>query len=212
MDTMLIGLVSMALLLLLLLVLLLIVYLVDRVNTIERTTMEAVKGLGNLQGHPAAPPGPFGSLSGKALWDAMTGDGTGIDPMEETMLRQRYESVLARHLEGLFEDGRKDGQAGKSQRPQNTRRVNTVRGAVESWLPANTAQMVYQCGHDFASSGPGQWAGVRRMLDEASRELYAKARLEPRGRLSDSLMGPDPDAPETSPTSVIVAEGAAVPR
>lgn len=187
MDLLLLGAIALALLL----IILMIIYLVDRINVIERTTQEAVRSLGQQQA-PAAI-GPFGALSGKALWDAMTGEGAGFDPMEASMLRQRYESVLSRHIEGLFEDGRKDGQAGANNRPPNTRRINTVRGSVESWLPAAQAQALYQCGRDFATQGPGQWSAVRIELDDTVRDLYARAQIEQRGRLSESLMGPDPD-------------------
>ena len=117
------------------------------------------------------------------------------------MLRQRYEAVLSRHIEALFEEGRKDGQAGSNNRPSNTRRINTVRGSVESWLPSNVSQLVYQCGQDFATQGPAQWASVRQTLDDAVRDLFSKARLEVRSRLSDTLMGPDPDAaPPATPS------------
>ena len=190
MDLVLLGLIALAMLL----VLLLTIYLIDRVNSIERSTMEAVKGLSSAQAGPAATSGPFGSLSGRSLWDTLTSETTALDAIEDSMLRQRYEPVLSRHLEGLFEDGRRDGQAGKFQTPQNARRINTARGSVESWLPANVAQLFYQCGQDFANLGPAQWAAVRHTLDEAAREVFGKARLEPRGRLSDVLMGPDPDA------------------
>lgn len=208
-GTPLLWLIAVALLLMLLMVLLLTIYLVDRVNSIERTAMEAVRGLSNMQGQGSSPPGPFGNLHGKELWDAMTGDGAALDPMEDSMLRQRYELVLSRHIEGLFEDGRKDGQAGKVQRPQSTRRVNTIRGAVDSWLPSDVALLLYQCGQDFATKGPGQWSVIRGVLDSTSRDLYAKARLDVRGRLSDSLMGPDPDAAAPEPVMVSPPSGPA---
>lgn len=206
MDLILLGLIALAMLL----VLLLTLYLIERVNNIERTTIEVVKGLGSNQ--PSAPGsiGPFGNLSGRTLWEAMTSEGAALDPMEETMLRQRYEPVLSRHLEGLFEDGRRDGQAGKFQAPQNSRRINTARGGVESWLPANVANLFYQCGQDFATLGPAQWSNVRRALDDATGELFAKARLELRSRLSDALMGPDPEAADAragTPTASVPPAG-----
>jgi hypothetical protein len=190
MDLLLLGLIALALLM----VLLLIIYLVDRVNTIERVTQDAVKGLGQLQGQQAVPQGPFGALSGRGLWDAMTGESAEIDPMEASMMRQRYETVLQRHIEGLFDDGRKDGQAGNLNRPANTRRINTVRGAVESWMPVNQAQAIYQCGFDFSTQGPAQWSTIRSALDEVAADLFSKANMQPRSKVSDSLMGPDPDA------------------
>ena len=201
MDLLLLGVIALALLL----VILMIIYLVDRINVIERATQEAVRSLGQQPG--PAPAGPFGALSGKALWDAMTGEGADLDPMEASMLRQRFESVLSRHIEALFEEGRKDGQAGSNNRPSNTRRINTVRGSVESWLPANQAQALYQCGNDFATQGPGQWSTIRVVLDDAVRDLYTRAQLEQRGRLSDNLMGPDPDAAGAAPTALPAVGG-----
>lgn len=198
MDLVLLGLIALAMLL----VLVLTIYLIDRVNSIERSTMEAVKGLGGAQASAAAPSGPFGSLSGRALWDAMTSEAAALDAIEDSMLRQRYEPVLTRHVEGLFEDGRRDGQAGKFQTPQSARRINTARGSVESWLPTNVSQLFYQCGQDFATQGPAQWASVRQTLDAAVRELFSKARLEARSSLSDTLMGPDPDAGEPAAPSL----------
>jgi hypothetical protein len=208
MDLVLLGLIAMAMLL----VLLLTIYLIDRVNSIERSTMEAVKGLSGAQAATATPSGPFGSLSGRALWDTMTSETTAMDAIEDSMLRQRYEPVLTRHLEGLFEDGRRDGQAGKFQTPQSARRINTARGSVESWLPSNVSQLVYQCGQDFATQGPAQWASVRQTLDDAVRDLFGKARLELRSRLSDTLMGPDPDAAAPATPSLPAPAPASLPR
>jgi hypothetical protein len=208
MDLVLLGLIAMAMLL----VLLLTIYLIDRVNSIERSTMEAVKGLSGAQAATAAPSGPFGSLSGRALWDTMTSETTAMDAIEDSMLRQRYEPVLTRHLEGLFEDGRRDGQAGKFQTPQSARRINTARGSVESWLPSNVSQLIYQCGQDFATQGPAQWASVRQTLDDAVRDLFGKARLELRSRLSDTLMGPDPDAAAPATPSLPAPAPASLPR
>lgn len=198
MDLVLLGLIALAMLL----VLVLTIYLIDRVNSIERSTMEAVKGLGGGQTAAAAPTGPFGSLSGRSLWDTMTSEAAALDAIEDSMLRQRYEPVLTRHIEGLFEDGRRDGQAGKFQMPQSARRINTARGSVESWLPSNVSQLLYQCGQDFATQGPAQWGAVRSTLDDAVRELFSKARLEARSRLSDTLMGPDPDSAAPPPQSL----------
>jgi hypothetical protein len=83
---------------------------------------------------------------------------------------------------------------------------------VESWLPSNVSQLVYQCGQDFATQGPAQWASVRQTLDDAVRDLFGKARLELRSRLSDTLMGPDPDAAAPATPSLPAPAPASLPR
>ena len=116
-------------------------------------------------------------------------------------MRNRYAPVRTRHVEGLCGDGRRDDQAGQCQTPQGARRINTARGSVESWLPTNVSQLFYQCGQDFATQGPAQWASVRQTLDAAVRELFSKARPEARSSLSATLIGPAPDAGDAAAPS-----------
>ena len=55
----------------------------------------------------------FGGLSGKDLWDAMMGlPMRGITPKEILSLKPRYEVVLQKHLEILFEEGQRDAREG----------------------------------------------------------------------------------------------------
>ena len=126
----------------LILILMMLIYLVDRVNQIERETR---------QNKPSSQPvatrsaGPYGGLSGRKLWDAMTEHPpSGIDAAEWANIRQRYALALQLHIESLFEEGQRDGQRGMSGEPKNPRILDTPDGNLESWLPNVLVKAIYQ--------------------------------------------------------------------
>lgn len=170
-----------------LVVLVFIIYLIDRVNTIEKETRQFAQSLQERQA-PAAQ-GPFAGLSSKKLWDAMTGRvPDGMDPSMVVEVRERYEPVLQKHIEAIFQEGARDAQMGISAEPKNTRQINTLRGSVESWLPTAQVNTLYKCGMDSTQLPPEQWDAVRMALDEAGQTLYAKALLKLAQPLSQTLM------------------------
>ncbi len=171
----------------LLVVLVFIIYLVDRVNAIERETRQFAQSMQAPK--DVQPQGPFAGLSSKKLWDAMTGRlPEGMDPSLVVEVRERYEMVLQKHIEAIFQEGVKDGQRGMSGEPKNTKLITTLRGPVESWLPSAQVNTLYKCGLDSVQLPADQWAGVRSALDEAGQTLYAKALLTPPQPLSSILM------------------------
>lgn len=173
----------------LIIVIVLIIYLVDRVNKIEKDTQVVANRLSEAQQQANAFKGPYGGLSDKTLWDAMTG--TLPEGMSEEIaneIRPRYEAILARHIEILFDEGKQDGQMGATGDPKNPRKINALRGSVESWLPPPIMRTIYQCGVDAAQK-PETDAETRASLDEATGRLYAKAQLTLRQPVSLQLMG-----------------------
>ena len=193
----------------LLVILVFIVYLIDRVNSIEKETRQFANALGESKA--ATVQGPFAGLSSKKLWDAMSGRAPdGLDPSVLQDVRERYELVLHKHLEAVFQEGFKDGQRGMSGEPKNTRMIGTLRGQVESWLPTAQVNTVYKCGLDCAQLPPEQWGPVRMALDEAGQSLYAKALIDLPHPLSSSLM---PQAPGAGTASALPgpAAGSAPP-
>ena len=67
----------------LLLILVMVIYLIDKVNAIEKETRKMMVTLGEkpVTTVPMVPTDPFMGLSGKKLWDAMTGrSAEGLDP------------------------------------------------------------------------------------------------------------------------------------
>jgi hypothetical protein len=171
----------------LLVVLVFIIYLVDRVNSIEKETRQFARSL-NEPKEPASL-GPFAGLSSKKLWDAMTGRvPEGLDPSVVVEVRERYESVLQKHIESIFQEGVKDGQRGMSGEPKNTKLITTLRGPVESWLPSAQVNTLYKCGLDSTQLPADQLDAVRMALDEVGQMLYSKALLNLAQPLSASLL------------------------
>lgn len=196
MEHILLGVIAMGLLA----VLVLVIYLVDRVNALERLAQTAPQATGPAPAAAADTSGPFAGLEGSPLWDVLTGTAPGAtDPTELTLLRQRFEPVLMLHIEALFEEGRQDARAGRVGSPRNPRRMNTSRGAFNLWIPEGPASVLYQCGLDHVRKGIGQWPEIRLTLDAVGASMMAQLQIPLSGRLSDRLMGPDPDAALVAP-------------
>jgi hypothetical protein len=180
----------------LLVILVFIIYLVDRVNAIEKETRQFSRSLRGPQ--EARSLGPFAGFSSKKLWDAMTGRiPEGIDPSVVAEVRDRYEPVLQKHIETIFQEGVKDGQRGMSGEPKNTKMIASLHGPVESWLPSAQVNTIYKCGLDSLELPANQLDDLRSALDEAAQTLYAMALLTVRQPPSFTLMpqaladGPD---------------------
>jgi hypothetical protein len=171
----------------LLVVLVFIIYLVDRVNAIEKETRQFAQSLHDTK-EPASL-GPFAGLSSKKLWDAMTGRvPEGMDPSVLVEVRERYELVLHKHIESIFQEAVKDGQRGLTGEPKNTKLITTLRGPVESWLPSAQVNTLYKCGVDSTQLPADQLEAVRAALDEVGQTLYSKALLNLAQPLSVSLL------------------------
>ncbi len=171
--------------------LLVVFFMLDRLNDLHRKA-----GLpAGVQDAAEA----FGGLSGKPLWDAMIGVPLpGWDAARIAVLRPRYELVLQKHLEMLFEDGRLDGREGFSMPVKCDRRVPTLRGEVESWMPHEFASGIYRSGHALATAGEDGHEAIRRQVDAIGSAIFSSTGLPPH-RLSALLMPQAGDpAPEDS--------------
>lgn len=160
--------------------LLVIFFMLDRLNELHRSA-DVPKG-------QIDPAGAFGGLSGKNLWDAMVGiPMPGWDQKKIATLRPRYELVLQKHLELLFEDGKLDGREGLSMSVKCDRKVPTLRGEIESWIPHEFASGVYRAGHALTSAAEGGAELVPRQLDMLGQAIFSATGLPPHP-LSSILM------------------------
>lgn len=174
------------------LVVMLIIYLVDRFNTLERDTQALIQNLSKSQSGKEA--GPFAGLSGKPLWDAMSGAAPpDIDDFMLEMVRERYRAVLRQHLFHIFKEGTSDGKNGFDAVPANSRLIKTQRGQVESWLPPNAVSEVYKAGQGFGRNDPAELPGVRASLDVVYGQLHEQCGLELLQSGSSLLMSPSVD-------------------
>ena len=170
----------------LLVLIVLVVYLVDRVNSLEKQA----KRVAQMAAHaPEAQPDPWHGLSGKALWDAMTGRPPAhLSAVALQDMRSLYEVVLHKHIQSLFDEGVRDAQRGMSGEAKNPRAIQTSQGAVESWLPSAQVNTLYKAGMDTVQLPADQWQPVRQALDEAGQLLFTKAQIELGEPLSQALL------------------------
>jgi hypothetical protein len=185
MNIYLLGIVAIALLV----IILLIVYLTSKVNDLERETLSMASRLQAAAQQSTSAQGPFAGLSGQALWDAVCGaPPENIDNTRLNEVRQRYEPVLTKHIQSLFWEGSTDGQMGASGTPENKQRIKAQRGSVESWLPQEACNAIYQCGQDSVTKPAPELELVRIMLDDICASLFTRAGLELRQPFSEQLM------------------------
>jgi hypothetical protein len=191
----------------LLLVLILIIYLIDRVNSIETETRKVVSTLHENAARVAT---PSMGLSGKKLWDAMTGRSTeGLEPSALEELRGRYPVILSKHAEALYKDGFKDGVMGLMNEAKNLKTISMSKGTVDSWIPSAQANALYQCGLNASQTPEAQWGPLRASMDEAGQFLWSKAQLDASSPLSEWLMPSSSEgAAAPDPTVNKTAEGA----
>ena len=164
------------------------------------------------------PADTFGGLSGRELWDAMIGvPMRGINPKEIIPLKPRYEVVLQKHLEILFEEGQHDGREGFLMPVRCERIVPTLRGDIESWIPHEFAVGIYKVGYSLITEPDEDPDTLREQLDEIGDEIFSATGLPPHP-LSKLLMPFKeeeefpPEEPETfetaeEDTDEVTAEG-----
>ena len=146
------------------------------------------------------------NLTGKNLWDAMIGvPSPGWSQKKLAELRPRYELVLQKHMELLFEDGKFDGKEGFSAPVRSDRMVTTLRGEVESWIPHEFASGLYNAGFQLVATPEVEEDIIREQVDMLGEAIYSAAGLPPQP-LSKLLMPPprperkkdEDDSPENS--------------
>lgn len=181
-----------------LLLVLLSLYLIDKVNTIYRNQVPA-------ELPPTYSDGLFGELSGKKLWDAMSGiPMAGIEAETVNNLRPHYEPVLRQHIEQVFMEGYQAGLAGGVLGvPVNNRVLPTPRGSLESWLPLHHLTSLYQIGADFAAKRPEDVLRLQQTLDQVTAMLYARTGLSLEEPYSRSLLV----HPESGTEATAIADG-----
>ena len=172
----------------------LVIYLVDRFNGLERDTKQMLQNM--QQAAPAKPTGPYGGLSGKALWDAVAGNPPeGFDDLMLDGIRKRYRLLLDEHISHIFSEGVSYQARGFDAVPASTRMIRTPRSQVESWLPPEAVEAIYRCGQGQSRSDPAELPALRQRLDEACGQLHLQAGLEMLHSASSVLMPAVPEPP-----------------
>lgn len=168
-------------------VLLVVFFMLDRVNELHK---HADIKKGEIDAKAL-----FGGLSGKNLWDALIGvPMPGWDQKKIAAMRPRYEIVLQKHLELMFEDGKLDAREGFASPIRCERMVPTLRGEIESWIPHEFASGIYRAGFAIARTPEEGQETIRQQIDMIGDALFAATGL-PAHPLSATLL-PHLDRPE----------------
>jgi hypothetical protein len=163
-------------------VLLVVFFMLDRVNDLYK--------LGNIAKGQIKKDGSFGGLTGKNLWDAMIGiPFPGWSQKKLAELRPRYELVLQKHLEDTFQEGKLDGGDNYSVPVRSDRKVVTLRGEVDSWIPHEFASGIYKAGFALATNPEMGDELIRDQVDMIGEAIFSAAGLPPQA-LSKLLMPP----------------------
>ncbi len=172
--------------------LLVVFFMLDRLNELHKHA--------DLQKTPHVPDDTFGGLTGKTLWDAMIGIPlSGWDAKKLEPLKPRYEAVLQKHLELLFEDGKLDAREGFAMPVRCDRVVPTLRGEIESWMPHEYASGIYRAAQDLINLPPEEHEAVLSRIDDIGEALYSATNLPPRHLLSKVLVPASRPTQEETP-------------
>ena len=179
----------------LLLLVILTLYLIDKINHLAKM-YEAPK-----PDTPALPefgteiPGDllFSGLEGKKLWDAMNGkEVEGFDASMIEALRPHYEPILREHITATFKDGLEEVGGDESKVPSSLRKIETVRGHIQSWLPPQHLGSIYRSALEFAgtyANDPNADTLVRlkQTVDSVVDMLYQRVSITNEVPFSDFL-------------------------
>ena len=167
----------------LLLLVILTLYLIDKVNHLTQLYVTPKPEMPPLP--EAEPPSDilFAGLEGKKLWDAMNGKTVeGFDASLIDALRAHYEPILREHITLAFKDGLEDVDGSESRVPSSERRVTTLRGHIQSWLPPQHLGGIYRAALEFAGSykkNPQSQVleRLKQTVDSVTGMLYQRANI-----------------------------------
>ncbi|WP_310614558.1 hypothetical protein [Limnohabitans sp.] len=191
----------------LLLLVILTLYLIDKINHLAKM-YEAPKpeapGMPGMSEFEADIPGDllFSGLEGKKLWDAMNGKQVeGFDASLIEALRPHYEPILREHITSTFKDGLEEAGGDESKVPSSLRKISTVRGFIQSWLPPQHLGSIYRSALEFAGTyandpTPEVLLRLQQTVDSVVDMLYQRVGITNEVPFSEFLFE-DMPVPET---------------
>ena len=181
----------------------LMVYLIDRVKRLEVLSLQVTNNLAQAAAAPPASDNGFLGLSGKVLWDAMSGNlPEGFKQADLVALKNRFEFVLQNHISSVFKLGKDDALKGSSQQaPSNPLDVKTLRGSLASWIPAQHVAAIYKTGYESVTADE---IGIQRLqadIDEVASILFSRTGMTIKQLFSERLFPAAAVAPVAPPSS-----------
>lgn len=189
-----------------------IIYLIGRIDILETfISHRLAAGPGTETEKGGSTDKSFLGLEGKALWDALTGSSNGATSEEDLNgARNRYATLLKKHITTLFTNGLNDGKKGDARRkPANPMPITTLRGSLNAWLPQQHVSNLYSVGYESARATQVDLDRLLSSLTETIDVLYLRTGLAmepdfPHALLSQATSDPsqgEPDDPSLSSAS-----------
>lgn len=179
----------------LLLLVILTLYLIDKINQLAKMYEAPKPDMPAMPEFEQENPGDllFSGLEGKKLWDAM--NGKQVDGFDATLieaLRPHYEPILREHITATFKDGLEEG-GDESKAPSSIRKISTLRGHIQSWLPPQHLGSIYRCALEFAGSyandpDPQVLLRLKQTVDSVVDMLYQRVGITNEVPFSDFLL------------------------
>jgi hypothetical protein len=197
----------------LLLLVILTLYLIDKVNHIQQSQVPEPEPMPPLP--MPEPPSDilFAGLEGKKLWDAMNDKPVdGFDAPLIDALRVHYEPILREHITLTFRDGMECADESDTGVPASQRKISTVRGFIQSWLPPQHLGSIYRVGIEYGAvkhkdPDPDIVMRLRETLDSVTDMLYKRTNISYEVPFSELLMSAD-ETPEENTLLALTDESA----
>jgi hypothetical protein len=190
----------------LLLLVILTLYLIDKINNLAKMYEAPKPDVPTLPEFDTEIPGDllFSGLEGKKLWDAMNGKQVeGFDASMIEALRPHYEPILREHITATFKDGLEEVGGDESKVPSSMRKISTVRGHIQSWLPPQHLGSIYRSALEFAGTyandpNPDVLVRLKQTVDSVVDMLYQRVGITNEVPFSEFLFEEVPieEAPE----------------
>jgi len=198
----------------LLLLVILTLYLIDKINHLAKMYEAPKPEAPALPEFETEVPGDllFSGLEGKKLWDAMNGKQVeGFDASMIDALRPHYEPILREHITATFKDGLEEVGGDESKVPSSMRKISTVRGYIQSWLPPQHLGSIYRAALEFAGSyandpEPETLVRLKQTVDSVVDMLYQRVSITNEVPFSDFLFEVVPVADEADDTLLALTD------
>ena len=182
-----------------------IIYLIGRIDLLESFISTRLSATAtNTPEKGGSTDTSFLGLEGKALWDALSGTGdSSVSEGDLTAVRNRYATLLKKHITTIFTAGMNDGQKGASKRKtENPMSITTLRGTLNAWLPQQHVSSLYSVGYESARANDIDLARLLSALTETIDVLYLRSGITMEPDFPQSLLNAATTTlPASPPTS-----------
>ncbi|MAJ87529.1 MAG: hypothetical protein CBD08_005650 [Cellvibrionales bacterium TMED148] len=171
-------------------VVIIMIYLISRVEKIEDIAINGPPPKGSLA--QVREKEPWLGLQGVDLWDLLSGDPPpGYAKDDAQPWQPKYEHILYKHIETLFNRGMEDKKAAKlKEQPESPMVISTLRETMNAFMPNQYASVLYESGYEIVAADSEQRLAIIDAIDRTSETLFNKINVEHSGSMSARLVPP----------------------